>query len=1003
MAGKRKRKRPNKSLGLGSSEKRQKISNPTKTIASRDSVVKQALLSQFYPEVLTLREYLLSRLPTTSKIRRKKVLYVGTVKDSEACANSSLSTFLDRTLVGATKSKDAKREDRWRHWAAFSQRVDDSISTLIDLNSIGKFSQSDIVDFAIWLLFSRGNTISGRVQHLLCQGYQRDANSRMMNRAENAPNNHVSTIKSDPWPQVLLLMGNEGEKMMLDLLLDCGLFVEVTNGCETYHQLSGLPLNDLQTLPESTGGKAGSPLEAVSRPASAVEHSPSNINFVRSRMLYARASLNAQGGVRFGFRHILASNHQLKEQRSAPPPTQTDPSTIHIMMYLFPRQFGLHNAFTGKVDHRQTVQPFKDYTLREDEINEKYPQERQRKIPKRLRGMAVGLVQKLQIQHQRCAYKKLLEYYCPVISSTPRFPLPPTLDHVAKDSSTLLRTQNTIASTRSPLKKSRSMDNSKEDTSKAPSMMSHATPSSMVSAFCRSVLSTLIPRRFWGAGETQKSNEKIFLRNVHRFIELRRFESLSLHEVAQGIQISSIEWLQSPNCVNNKSSKSDTKKKLEIFLEFLYYFFDSLLIPLIRANFHVTESNVHKYRMFYYRHDVWRSLVEPAIATLKITMFEEVELEKARKLLNSRKLGFSQVRLLPKETGVRPIVNLKRRPVKPGSKLLGSSINTILAPVYNAFTYEKSLDPTRFGATLFSVGDLYTRLKAFQTKISNSSKPLYFVKVDVKAAFDTIPQASVIELMSSLSSKPAYRISKHVEIKPGENYREDLPGKRKAKPMRKWAALARGAKDPMTFEDTLKNNLAVGKKNTIFVDNIINQYRSADDLLDLLSEHVTRNMVKIGKKFYRQKEGIPQGSVLSSLLCNYFYADLEAQHLGFLNENDSLLLRLIDDFLLITTSHTQARLFLQKMHDGVPAYGVQVNPAKTLVNFEATVNNQKVARLVGTRAFPYCGAFIDTKSLDISRDRERRKDIGMLMSLVLLRGLGELVANCYSGRGFFDD
>jgi telomerase reverse transcriptase len=73
-----------------------------------------------------------------------------------------------------------------------------------------------------------------------------------------------------------------------------------------------------------------------------------------------------------------------------------------------------------------------------------------------------------------------------------------------------------------------------------------------------------------------------------------------------------------------------------------------------------------------------------------MTMFEEVKLEKAKKLLSSRKLGFSQVRLLPKDTGVRPIMNLKRRALKPGSKkYLGSSINTVLAPVYNAFTYEK--------------------------------------------------------------------------------------------------------------------------------------------------------------------------------------------------------------------------------------------------------------------------------------------------------------------------
>ena len=30
----------------------------------------------------------------------------------------------------------------------------------------------------------------------------------------------------------------------------------------------------------------------------------STITFVRSRMLYARAALNAKGGVRFGMRHI---------------------------------------------------------------------------------------------------------------------------------------------------------------------------------------------------------------------------------------------------------------------------------------------------------------------------------------------------------------------------------------------------------------------------------------------------------------------------------------------------------------------------------------------------------------------------------------------------------------------------------------------------------------------------------------------------------------------------
>lgn len=123
----------------------------------------------------------------------------------------------------------------------------------------------------------------------------------------------------------------------------------------------------------------------------------------------------------------------------------------------------------------------------------------------------------------------------------------------------------------------------------------------------------------------------------------------------------------------------------------IYYVFDSVLIPLIRSNFHVTESNVHRYRLFYFRHDVWRTLAEPALASLKITMFEEIKLEKAQKLLESRELGFSQIRLLPKETGVRPIMNLRRRSLKKihTSVVLGRSINSVLAPVHNILSLEK--------------------------------------------------------------------------------------------------------------------------------------------------------------------------------------------------------------------------------------------------------------------------------------------------------------------------
>lgn len=78
------------------------------------------------------------------------------------------------------------------------------------------------------------------------------------------------------------------------------------------------------------------------------------------------------------------------------------------------------------------------------------------------------------------------------------------------------------------------------------------------------------------------------------------------------------------------------------------------------------------------------------MAKLKGRMFEEVKLDHALKILDSRRLGYSQVRLLPKQMSVRPIMNLRRRMItSKDKKVLGSSINSILSPVYNMLKLEK--------------------------------------------------------------------------------------------------------------------------------------------------------------------------------------------------------------------------------------------------------------------------------------------------------------------------
>lgn len=278
---------------------------------------------------------------------------------------------------------------------------------------------------------------------------------------------------------------------------------------------------------------------------------------------------------------------------------------------------------------------------------------------------------------------------------------------------------------------------------------------------------------------------------------------------------------------------------------------------------------------------------------------------------------------------------------------------------------------------MFSVGDIYDRINRFKQRVGSGGGPFFFAKVDVQGAFDTIPQDAVIALMSTVPSEAYYDIVKHVEMRPNDNSTVT-----NSTVLKRWHASAIASGDSSTFLDMIGQRTAPAKKNTVYVDSVYRKTHKTRDLITLMSSHIQQNLVKIGKKYYRQKDGIPQGSVISSILCNYFYADLERKKLHFLQADDCLLLRLIDDFLLITTNKIKAARFVTVMQQGVPEYGVTVSPPKTLVNFamSSSIDGAPVPRATtrptsvsqtrpSDTLFPYCATQINTRTLEISKDR----------------------------------
>jgi hypothetical protein len=94
--------------------------------------VKGNLLQTCYPYVKTLKEYLLSRLPSSSRLRRRKITKLGS---GEGCSEieARVAKVLDTTLVCTREKFDNVVSDtRWKQWLSFSQRADESYVTISD-------------------------------------------------------------------------------------------------------------------------------------------------------------------------------------------------------------------------------------------------------------------------------------------------------------------------------------------------------------------------------------------------------------------------------------------------------------------------------------------------------------------------------------------------------------------------------------------------------------------------------------------------------------------------------------------------------------------------------------------------------------------------------------------------------------------------------------------------------------------------------------------------------
>lgn len=355
------------------------------------------------------------------------------------------------------------------------------------------------------------------------------------------------------------------------------------------------------------------------------------------------------------------------------------------------------------------------------------------------------------------------------------------------------------------------------------------------------------------------------------------------------------------------------------------------------------------------------------------------------------------------------------------------SINKTLKSTLEVLKYEYEQNPHKFGSGVFGYDGIYIKLCKFLQN-RRRGEELYFVSVDIHKCYDNIHIGFLCRL---LGCTPPYDTTRGINIDPkdiilsNDEYilqRFDvlhsfrMQNRIMHKQIHKVSTTSNNnnnnnchlssSSTVELFPNNLFNSNNVHREeindkffSSIFVngtipsyttknstiDNFLNTTIQRTEILNQLKSHLEQTVVEIPThnsnkpRYFLQTKGIPQGSILSVYLCNFYFGYMERHFLfpspdfPFFhhqqrekasnhgskqkksnapcrssssalirdtvksnkqpeNEDFSFLARVTDDFCLITTSKQTAKQFLTRMYRGVPDLGICINKGKTEIS-----------------------------------------------------------------------
>lgn len=308
------------------------------------------------------------------------------------------------------------------------------------------------------------------------------------------------------------------------------------------------------------------------------------------------------------------------------------------------------------------------------------------------------------------------------------------------------------------------------------SSCSHASVVSFIWAICRSI----VPRDLLGG----PSMWRTLIQRISDFIKLRRFEKFNLKQCMRGLKLLDIPFLaRFRNLDHGFNHDVQITLKAKFFRKWMFWFFSHVVMPLVAAHFYVTETAHCGHDLSYYHKRSWQSSTDNVIGILCEHKYRQLD-GRLSSYLQNRTLGFSNVRFLPKKSGLRTLINLrapssiifsqgkvvlrgksmKKKSSQDFQIFKYGSVNSRLRDIHVILKRIKVEHPEMLGSSVFDYNDIYKKLCPFIISVRNRfmTIPDIFIFVcDVKKAFDNIDQDKLLEVMNAIMQREKYVVREY--------------------------------------------------------------------------------------------------------------------------------------------------------------------------------------------------------------------------------------------------